>query len=261
MPIPSWTLEGLRVVDASIMPNNVSGILMLAEKAADIILGNPALPQSDVLVYEATNWEASQRISTTQLSSGLASIGQRQYHPLLSKLQQPDLVRAQGFINGEWVEALMHEHFIVEDPATELEVARVTSMGAEDTHTAVTAAMSAQREWKRSTPPGRAKLLREWAAAITANSQDLAIIGSVECGKPLAEAKWEVELAVGVIEYFAHEIVRSSGFLIYPSDPRQKILVSKEPVGSRASARCWVRCCGQTCRRDAAVDACLGHAR
>ncbi|KAJ8575916.1 hypothetical protein ON010_g3296 [Phytophthora cinnamomi] len=173
----------------------------------------------------------STKISTTQLSSGLASIGQRQYHPLLSKLQRPDLVRAQGFIDGEWVEALGNEHFIVEDPATELEVARVTSMGAEDTHTAVTAAMSAQREWKRSTPPGRAKLLREWAAAITANSQDLAIIGSVECGKPLAEAKWEVELAVGVIEYFAHEIVRSSGFLIYPSDPRQKILVSKEPVG------------------------------
>ncbi|KAG6606655.1 Carbonic anhydrase [Phytophthora cinnamomi] len=67
----------------------------------------------------------------------------------------------------------MHEHFIVEDPATELEVARVTSMGAEDTHTAVTAAMSAQREWKRSTPPGRAKLLREWAAAITANNYNM----------------------------------------------------------------------------------------
>ncbi|KAE9282368.1 Glutarate-semialdehyde dehydrogenase, partial [Phytophthora rubi] len=158
-------------------------------------------------------------------------IGQRQYQPLLSKLQRPELVRAQGFIGGQWVEAAGSKHFTVEDPATELEVARVASMGAEDTHDAITAAVSAQRGWRKTTPPVRAKLLRQWAAAITANCEDLAIIGSVECGKPLAEAKWEVEFAVGVIEYFAHEVVRSSGFLISPSDPSQKILVTKEPVG------------------------------
>ncbi|KAG7381544.1 Succinate-semialdehyde dehydrogenase, mitochondrial [Phytophthora pseudosyringae] len=173
----------------------------------------------------------STSIPPAQLSLGLAPIGQRQYQPLLSKLQRPDLVSAQGFINGKWVEAYGNDHFTVSDPATEQEIARVASMGGEDTRDAIAAATAAQRQWKKTTPPVRAKLLKQWAAAITANAEDLAIIGSVECGKPLPEATWEIEFAVGVIEYFAHEIVRSSGFLISPTQPSQKILVMKEPVG------------------------------
>ncbi|KAE8950830.1 hypothetical protein PR002_g33159, partial [Phytophthora rubi] len=56
----------------------------------------------------------STSIPTAQLSSGLSPIGQRQYQPLLSKLQRPELVRAQGFIGGQWVEAAGSKHFTVE---------------------------------------------------------------------------------------------------------------------------------------------------
>ncbi|GMF16875.1 unnamed protein product [Phytophthora lilii] len=192
-------------------------------------------------------------VPTAQLSTGLASITRRQYQPLLSKLKRPDLVNAQGFVNGKWVEGHSNSHFTVVgkvispeainytpftiltcycvDPATEQEIARVVDMGEEDTRDAIAAAVLAQKHWKKTTPPVRAKLLKDWAAAISANTEDLAIIGSMECGKPLPEAKWELEFAVGVIEYFSHEIVRSSGFIISPGEPSQKVLVMKEPVG------------------------------
>ncbi|POM58778.1 Succinate semialdehyde dehydrogenase, mitochondrial precursor, partial [Phytophthora palmivora] len=125
------------------------------------------------------------------------------------------------------------------DPATAEELAQVTCMGREEAHEAIAAAYVAQRRWQKVTPPARSSVMMKWHAAIVENAEDLAVIAACESAKPLAEARTEVDFAAGIIEYYAHEIVRCSGYLVSPSDPDKKVLVMKEPIGVCAIISPW----------------------
>ncbi|KAG7381549.1 Succinate-semialdehyde dehydrogenase, mitochondrial [Phytophthora pseudosyringae] len=163
------------------------------------------------------------------------------YHigQVLQSLRNPELVRSKGYVNGEWVEGRGGECFAVVDPATDEELAQVAWMGQEEAHEAVAAAFVAQRRWKKVTPPDRSAVMKQWHAAIVANAEDLAVIAACESAKPLEEARTEVNFAAGLVEYYAHEIVRCSGYLVTPSDPDKKVLVVKEPVGVCAIMSPW----------------------
>jgi len=85
----------------------------------------------------------------------------------------------------------------------------------------------------------RSAVMKKWHAAIVENAEDLAVIAACESAKPLAEARAEVDFTAGLIEYYAHEIVRSSGFLVTPADADKKVLVMKEPIGVCAIMSPW----------------------
>ncbi|KAI9906012.1 hypothetical protein PsorP6_013679 [Peronosclerospora sorghi] len=147
------------------------------------------------------------------------------------EVHNKELIQSAGFINGKWVEAHSNKHFAVIDPSTNKEIARVANMGRVETNEAVAAASAAQKMWRMTTPASRSMLLKKWQAAVIDSTEDLAVIASAESGKPLREAKGEVVYAAGFIDFYAHEIMHSSGFLPSPSASNHKIIALKEPVG------------------------------
>jgi succinate-semialdehyde dehydrogenase/glutarate-semialdehyde dehydrogenase len=104
-------------------------------------------------------------------------------------------------------------------------------MGQAETNEAIAAALVAQKQWKKTTPVARAKLLKQWHASILEHVDDLGTIASAESGKPLAEAKGEVAYAAGFLEYYAHEILHSDGFVVPAGLPGHRMMAVKEPVG------------------------------
>jgi succinate-semialdehyde dehydrogenase/glutarate-semialdehyde dehydrogenase len=155
------------------------------------------------------------------------------------QLQDGGLLREQAYVNGEWVDAKSGETFAVYNPATGEALARVPLMSEADAKAAVSAADQAFRQWRVTTAKERAALLRRWFQLLQENQDDLALLMTLEQGKPLAEARGEVQYAASFIEWFAEEGKRAYGELIPTHKPDARILVTREPVGVVAAITPW----------------------
>ena len=103
------------------------------------------------------------------------------------------LLREAGYVDGDWVTAgSTGNSFAINDPATGDHIANVPEMGALDTAAAISAANEAMPAWRSKGCKERAGILRRWADLMMANQEDLAQLMTLECGKPLAEARGEV---------------------------------------------------------------------
>nr|CCA16733.1 succinate semialdehyde dehydrogenase putative [Albugo laibachii Nc14]CCA21836.1 unnamed protein product [Albugo laibachii Nc14] len=153
------------------------------------------------------------------------------------RLQNQQLLQTNAFINGCWESG--ENSFSVIDPATNKEIASVASSRTKQVEAAIQAAKAAQENWKKTSPITRSTLLKKWFTAITENASDLATICAMECGKPIKESEGEVAYAAGFIEFYAHELMRSAGFMVPPTVKGQQMLVVKEPVGICAIITPW----------------------
>lgn len=154
-------------------------------------------------------------------------------------LKDSRLLRQQAYVNGCWADAASGETFAVYNPASGEEIARVPWMAEEDTESAIVAAEEAFRQWKKTTAKERSTVLRRWHQLMLENADDLALLMTLEQGKPLAEARGEVAYAASFVEWFAEEGKRAYGDLVPTHKTDARILVSREPVGVVAAITPW----------------------
>jgi succinate-semialdehyde dehydrogenase/glutarate-semialdehyde dehydrogenase len=154
-------------------------------------------------------------------------------------LNDMSLLREQAFIDGEWCNGDSGATFEVTDPATGEVLGRVPRMGAAETRRAIETAGRAQGDWARRPAAERAATLRRLSDLMMENHEDLALLLTLEQGKPLAESRAEIAYAASFYEWFAEEAKRVYGDTI-PSPHRDKrILVTKHPIGVCGGITPW----------------------
>jgi succinate-semialdehyde dehydrogenase/glutarate-semialdehyde dehydrogenase len=152
------------------------------------------------------------------------------------KLNDPTLLVERCYVGGAWIGEPATP---VTNPATGETIAKVPRFGAEETTEAVEAAEKAFPAWAKKTAKERAAILRRWFELMMTNKDDIALIMTSEQGKPLAEAKGEVEYAASFVEFYAEEAKRVYGETIPSHRADARILVIRQPVGVVAAITPW----------------------
>lgn len=155
------------------------------------------------------------------------------------KFKDEKLLRQQAYINGQWCDSISHSTYLVRNPFNEEIIANVPDMSGAETKQAIDAASKAFVNWSRKTAAERSRILRDWHDLILAHEKDLALILTLEQGKPLAEALGEIRYGASFIEWFAEEAKRIYGDVIPGHGTDKRIVVIKQPIGVVAAITPW----------------------
>lgn len=154
-------------------------------------------------------------------------------------LQNPELFRQACYINGQWVQANSGKNITVINPCDGAVLGYAPECGAHETAQAINAANNAWPAWRELTAKTRSELLWNWAHLIDDHKEDLARLMTLEQGKPIVEARVEIDYANSFIKWFAEEARRIYGDVIASNKPGQHLLVIKQPVGVVAAITPW----------------------
>lgn len=149
------------------------------------------------------------------------------------------LLRTDAYINGVWCEAPNGARIEVTDPANQTVIADVPAMDAATASAAVDSAQAAFNDWATSLPQNRAAILRTWFDLIIEAKEDLARIMVAEQGKPISEARGEIDYAASFIEYYAEEAKRPNIEGVTSHLEGAEVEVWREPVGVAAMITPW----------------------
>jgi succinate-semialdehyde dehydrogenase/glutarate-semialdehyde dehydrogenase len=150
-----------------------------------------------------------------------------------------DQVPTQLFIGGEWRDASGGDTLDVEDPSTGETLTSVADATPEDAKAALDAACAVQEEWAAHPPRERGEILRRAFETLVARQDELALLMTLEMGKPLAESKAEIVYAAEFFRWFAEESVRIEGRFATVPNGVGRLITMKQPVGPCYAITPW----------------------
>ena len=134
-------------------------------------------------------------------------------------------------LGGRWVPVDERNALIVDDPATGRPIASVADATLDDAREAIAIADATQASWAATAPRERGEILRRAYESMMDNLDELALLMTLEMGKPLAESRAEVAYAADYLRWFSEEAVRITGSWRTSPDGASRLLVLKSPVG------------------------------
>ena len=157
----------------------------------------------------------------------------------LSSLADPRLFREFAYIDGAWTTGAAGRAIDVTDPADGSRVGSVPALTAGDAQEAVEAAQRAFLPWAALLPARRSEILRRWFELIVASKDDLARLMVQEQGKPLSEARGEIDYAASFVEFYAEEAKRLNVEGVTSHLPNAEMRLTRQPVGVAALVTPW----------------------
>ncbi len=157
----------------------------------------------------------------------------------MNQLKNSALFRQQCYLNGKWIEADNKKTLSVANPFDGKILGTVPECGAEETRRAIVAASEAWQKWCVLTAKQRSDFMWRWAHLIDENKEDLAVLMTLEQGKPIVESRSEVEYGNSFVKWFAEEGRRVYGDVIASNKSNQRLIVIKQPIGVVGAITPW----------------------
>ncbi|MER7245442.1 NAD-dependent succinate-semialdehyde dehydrogenase [Kribbella sp. NPDC000426] len=149
----------------------------------------------------------------------------------MDESQVIEAVEKRLFIGGTWIEATRGATFDVVDPSTGEVLCAVADASPADGRAALEAAVAAQADFARTSPRERADMLTAAYELLMERVDELALLMTLEMGKPLPEARGEIAYAAEFFRHFAGEAVRIDGGYQTAPAGNARFLITKQPVG------------------------------
>jgi len=150
---------------------------------------------------------------------------------LVFQLKDQGLFKQQCFINGEWVNSDNGDTFDVINPSDLSVVGTMPNASKKETIRAIDAANNSWSDWKKLTGKERSIIIRRWHELILENIDDLALIMTLENGKPIADSRGEIVYASWFTDWFSEEAKRTYGKTIPSTMAGRRIMTIKQPIG------------------------------